>query len=146
MRDGNAISVFWRGYGKEHFPTVSKAARAVLGAPASSAVFERDLGEAAEVLNLQRNSLSPARIEMLMFLRGTYDSIPMDIPALSSQAADNAIPYRLADPRQRAAVSDMEAGFAEDMLADGGDIISGGAVCANGSSSHPPGDDDVMCL
>ncbi|CAM9153110.1 unnamed protein product, partial [Hapterophycus canaliculatus] len=77
------------------FPIVAYVARAVLGAPASSAVLERDFGEAGKLVNRQRSSLSPAYVEMLMFLRGALDAVPEDVPTLTKEAADAAIPARL---------------------------------------------------
>ena len=122
MKDGQQVAEFWRGYGRKHFPIVAWVARAVLGAPASSAVLERDFGEAGKLVNRQRSSLSSEYVEMLMFLRGALDSIPEDVPSLSQEKLDSAIPARLVDPRKKATVADIDPtinGALEENLEDG---------------------------
>lgn len=115
FKNGGEVADFWQGYGRKHFPIVAWVARAILGAPASSAVLERDFGEAGKLLNRQRSSLSPAYVEMLMFLRGAGDVVPDDVPVLSEDQADAAIPSRLADPRKRSEVAiDADETTAED--------------------------------
>lgn len=102
---------FWRGYGATHFPTLANVARAVLGAPGSAAVLERDFGEAGKLVNRQRGSLDPSFAEMVMFLRGAYDHIPEDVPALTATERAEAIPTRLKDPRKRADIEDITSGL-----------------------------------
>ncbi|CAN0174699.1 unnamed protein product [Scytosiphon promiscuus] len=121
MKDGDQGASFWRGYGKKHFPIVVYVARALLGAPASSAVLERDFGEAGKLVNRQRSSLSPAYVEMLMYLRGALDAVPEDVPSLTEEAAKAAIPTRLVDPRKRAMVADINATSDEDVPVDNAD-------------------------
>ena len=101
------MASFWRGYGAEHFPTLANVARAVLGAPGSAAVFERDFGEANKLVNRQRGALDSPFVEMMMFLRGAYDFIPEDVPALTAAERTEAIPTRLKDPRKKAEVEDL---------------------------------------
>ncbi|CAM9896776.1 unnamed protein product [Sphacelaria rigidula] len=108
VTDGESVAAFWRGYGRKHFPIVASVARAVLAAPASSAVLERDFGEAGKLVNRQRSSMLPAYVEMLMLLRGAGDDIPMDVKSLSMDAVEAAIPARLKDPRKRAEVADID--------------------------------------
>ena len=115
------MASFWRGYGRKHFPVLSAVARAVLGAPASSAVLERDFGEAGKLVNRQRSSLSPAYVEMMMFLRGAVDAIPADVPSLTNDAVEATIPMRLKDPRKREKVALMSG---SDETAVGPDTMS----------------------
>lgn len=107
------MAAFWRAYGAKHFPTLASVARAVLGAPGSAAVLERDFGEdAGNLVNCQRGSLDHAFSEMLLFLRGAYDQIPEDVPALSAAERAEAIPARLRDPRKMEKVEDLTSGLA----------------------------------
>lgn len=114
FKNGEEVANFWQCYGRKHFPIVAWVARALLGAPASSAVLERDFGEAGKLVNRQRSSISPEYVEMLMFLRGALDAIPDDVPALSQEQADAAIPTRLVDPRKRFAVADADETSTEE--------------------------------
>ena len=41
-------------------------------------------------------------------LRGALDSIPEDVPSLSQEKLDCAIPARLVDPRKKATVADID--------------------------------------
>ena len=66
LKDGQPVAEFWRGNGRKHNPILAWVVRAVLGAPASSAVLERDFGEAGKLVNRQRSSLSSEYVEMLM--------------------------------------------------------------------------------
>ncbi|CAM9963259.1 unnamed protein product, partial [Laminaria digitata] len=79
------------------FPTLANVARAVLGAPGSAAVLERDFEEPGELVNRrQRGSLDhPSFEEMVLFLRGAYDLIPENVPALTASQRSEAIPARL---------------------------------------------------
>ncbi|CAM9127129.1 unnamed protein product, partial [Laminaria digitata] len=91
ITQGQAMTAFWRGYGAKHFPTLANVARAVLGAPGSAAVLERD----GDVGNRQSGLLDPSFVEMVMFLRVAYDLIPEDVPALTGAQRAEAIPARL---------------------------------------------------
>lgn len=116
LSDGESLASFWRGYGRKKFPVVASVARAVLAAPASSAVLERDFSEYGELANRQQcASLPPEYAEILTFLRRTRDSIPMDVPSLSPGAVDAAIPVRLKDPNKMAEVADIGSGIVEDL-------------------------------
>ncbi|CAM9765004.1 unnamed protein product, partial [Sphacelaria rigidula] len=90
-----SVAAFWRGYGRKHSPIVACVARAVLASPASSAVLERDFGEAVKLVNRQQSSMLPAYVEMLMLLRGAGDHIPMNVKSLSMDAVEATIPARL---------------------------------------------------
>jgi len=74
-------------------------------------VLERDFGEAGKLVNRQRGSLDPSFVEMVMFLRGAYDLIPDDVPALSPAQRAEAIPARLKDPRKKAEIGDLTSGL-----------------------------------
>ncbi|CAM9758774.1 unnamed protein product [Pylaiella littoralis] len=116
LSDGESLASFWRGHGRKKFPVVASVARAVLAAPASSAVLERDFSEYGELANRQQcASLPPEYAEILTFLRRTRDSIPMDVPSLSPGAVDAAIPVRLKDPNKMAEVADIGSGIVEDL-------------------------------
>lgn len=104
---------------------MASVARAVLGAPASSAVLERNFGEFDKLVERRSSSLSRAYMEMLMFLRCAEGEIPDDIPRLSPEAYEAAIPARLKDPRKRA-----EAAIHPVMMEDAphGEEVDGGVV------------------
>lgn len=129
ITQGEKLASFWRSFGKTHHPTLAVVARAVLGAPGSAAVLERDFGEAGMLVDRQRGSRDPAFAEMVMFLRGAYDYIPTDVPVLTAAERAEAIPVRLTDPRKRQQVNDLTSGLNEiavdnilDNLLVGGDV------------------------
>lgn len=71
-------------------------------------MLERDFGD---VGNRQSGLLDPSFVEMVMFLRGAYDLIPEDVPALTGAQRAEAIPARLRDPRKKAEVEDLTSGL-----------------------------------
>lgn len=97
--DGDELALFWRTNGRKSFRVMSVVARSVLGAPGSAAVLDRDFGKAGQLVSGKRGLLDHAYAEMLMFLRGTYKHIPSEIPHLSLDEFEAAIPERLRDPR-----------------------------------------------
>lgn len=128
INDGEELGTFWRTYGKQKFGLLSKVARSVLGAPATSAVLDREFGEAGKLTGGQRGgSPAPAHVEMVMFLRGVYDSIPEFIPKLSDDEAEEAIPFRLRDPTVQKELAGL---FVQPPLT-GGEGAGGGLALAN---------------
>ncbi|CAN0552744.1 unnamed protein product, partial [Laminaria digitata] len=99
--DGRELAIFWRTYGTQNFRVMSEVARGVLGAQASAAVLERDFGEQQHQQPQQQqrcdaSAAGPlAYVEMVMFLRGAYDSIPVDVPELGDEELEDAIPVRM---------------------------------------------------
>ena len=66
-----------------------------------------------------RSSLSAAYAEMVMFLNDNIDHIPIEVPALSTEQALQAVPRRLSNPKAEvAALSAGEAGFAGEAGVD----------------------------
>ena len=90
-----------------------------LSVPASSAVRERDFSTVGRLLTGSRSSLSAAYAEMVMFLNDNIDHIPIEVPALSTEQALQAVPRRLSNPKAEvAALSAGEAGFAGEAGVD----------------------------
>ncbi|CAM9204019.1 unnamed protein product [Phaeothamnion confervicola] len=97
---------WWNKHGVKQFPELYVVIRTVLAAPASSGSLERDFCMAGRLIRPDRSSLKPRHVEMSLFLNANIDAIPaLDrIPALSAEAAEEAVPVRLRDPavsRQR---------------------------------------------
>ncbi|CAN0511439.1 unnamed protein product, partial [Scytosiphon promiscuus] len=102
--------MFWRTYGRKTFREISEVARAVLGAPATAAVLDRDFGDAGNLTGGgggQCEPLDSAYVEMPMFLHGAYGFIPTSIPALSSEDFEGSIPVRLRDTALRKEVAGL---------------------------------------
>eukprot|EP00752_Nemacystus_decipiens_P008160 g7299.t1 len=108
---------YWRTHGQHWPPEFRSLAQAVFAAPASSACVERDFCMADMFLPRKRGSLDPAYLEMALYLRGQIGSIPLDIPKLSEDAIEDAIPDRLTDPEklQEVNVLDFSPDPAEDI-------------------------------
>eukprot|EP00752_Nemacystus_decipiens_P016992 g15216.t1 len=66
--------------------------------PASSAVLERDFSTAARVLSPSRSRMGAEYVEMTLFLNGSKNNIPREVPSLSEGQAKEALPRRLTDP------------------------------------------------
>lgn len=108
VTDGEGLAMFWRGYGRQNFREISEVARGVLGAPATSAVLERDFDDARNLTSSRQcDSLGSAYVEMTMFLHAAYDFIPTSIPRLSSEDVEGGIPIRLRDPTRRNEVAGL---------------------------------------
>ena len=69
--------------------------------PASSAVLERDFSTAGRLIIGSRRRLAGEFVEMTLFLNGNQEYIPVEVPALSTQQAQEAWPRRLTNPGQR---------------------------------------------
>lgn len=89
---------FWKTCGASRFPLLARVARRVLGAPASSAVVERDLSAAGRLMMDARRSNDASWAEMILFLNGNMGLLPSNIPTLSAHAVEQAIPERLRSP------------------------------------------------
>lgn len=105
---GEEVCSFWRKHGNSVAPWIKHVAQAILGVPASAAVLERDFSVAGQVISRKRGSLDPANVEMLLFLRGAYDFVPKEIPELSSEEVQKAIPDRLTDPDKLSEVEGLD--------------------------------------
>lgn len=104
IRTGEGLADFWRTYGSKNFRLLSVVARSVLAVPCSAAVLERDVDEYGGLsTDRQRrhgeSALDRGYGEMAMLLCAAFDSIPADVPRLSREAAEEAIPRRFRDPR-----------------------------------------------
>ena len=98
---------------------MARVARAVLSVPASSAVLERDFSTAGRLITGSRSSLSAAYAEMVMILNGNVEHIPIEVPALSTEQALQAVHRRLCNPNAEvAAFSAAEAGSAVEAGVD----------------------------
>ena len=91
---------------------MARVARVLLSVPASSAVLERDFSTAGRLITGSRSSLSAAYAEMVLFLNGNQDHIPIEVPALSAEQALQAVPRRLSNPT--AEVVALSAGGEKD--------------------------------
>lgn len=83
------------------FPLLSRVARVVFGAPASAGMLERDFGGAVRSLNSSRSRTDAAYVEMILFLHGNLDLIPVNIPKLDADGENGVqckIPGRLMRP------------------------------------------------
>ncbi len=128
---------YWRVHGG-HWPLVFRSlAQAVFAAPASSACVERDVCMADMFVPRKRGSLDPAFSEMSLYLRGQIGSIPLDIPKLSDDAMEDAIPNRLTDPEQLAKVEvlDFSPDPADEIEEE--DLSCGGLSSGEGAQATP---------
>ena len=89
---------------------MARVARVLLSVPASFAVLERDFSAAGRPITSSRSNLSAAYAEMVMFLIGNIEHMPIEVPALSTEQALQAVPRRLSNPK--AEVSALAAGEA----------------------------------
>lgn len=89
--------VFWKTHAGR-FPYMARVARAVLGAPASAAVLERDFSAAGRMMTSSKSSTDTAWVEMILFLHGNKDLIPDEVPVLTPEQALDVIPGRLRTP------------------------------------------------
>ena len=113
---------------------MARVARVLHSAPASSAVLERDFSIAGRLITDSWSSLSAAYAEIVMFLNGNIEHIPIQVPALSTEQTLQAVPRRLSNPKAEVAVlSAGEAGSASEAGVDAHyDEYSGGAKSAGG--------------
>lgn len=79
-------------------------ARSILAVPCSAAVLERDVDEYGGLSTGRQHRHGESALdrgygEMAMLLCAAFDSIPTDVPRLSREAAEEAIPRRFRDPR-----------------------------------------------
>lgn len=69
----------------------------MFGAPSSAGVIERDFSVADMFQPRKRGSVDPANLEMTLFLRGQFENIPADVPELTEEQAEKAVPRRFTD-------------------------------------------------
>ncbi|CAM9952428.1 unnamed protein product, partial [Sphacelaria rigidula] len=93
---------YWSSEGSRLYPIMARAARVLLSIPASAAVLERDFSTAGRLITGCRNRLDAAQNKMVLFLNGSYDSIPKEVPMLSDAQALAAVPERLSNPSESA--------------------------------------------
>ncbi|CAM9998085.1 unnamed protein product, partial [Sphacelaria rigidula] len=83
---------FWAGEGGSLYPNMARTARVLTSMPASSAVLERDLSTAGRRITGSRGRLDLAYAEMVLFFRGNHAYIRVEVPALSTEQALQAVP------------------------------------------------------
>ena len=88
---------YWKNHGDEHSPHLRSLAQAVFGAPSSAGVIERDFSVADMFQPRKRGSVDPANLEMTLYLRGQFENIPADVPELTEEQAEKAVPRRFTD-------------------------------------------------
>lgn len=114
---GEGLAEFWRGQGTKRFRLVSVVARSVLGAPGCAAVVEDGFETGGWPVIPSRGPRDGAYAEMVMFLRGTFSTIPKEVPVLSAEQVRWAMPRRLRSPQMRLKLRDLaptEDGLAGD--------------------------------
>ncbi|CAN0069465.1 unnamed protein product, partial [Hapterophycus canaliculatus] len=72
----------------------------LLSVPAPSTVLERDFSTAGRLITGPRISLGGAYTEMVLFLNGNQEYIPVEVPALSAGQVLDAMPTRLSNPNK----------------------------------------------
>ena len=94
-----ALLLFWAGQGRSLYPNMARVARVVLFVPASSAVLETDVSTTRGLITGSRSWLAGEYVEMTLFLSGNQEYIPVEVPVLSTQQAQEALPRWLTNPR-----------------------------------------------
>lgn len=118
INTGEGLAEFWREYGSSNFSLLSVVARSVLGVPGCAAVAEHDFTEVHGGWTMA-DATNPARVadaeiaygEVVLFLRAAFRNIPENVPRLSAEQLQRAIPRRLCDPKMREELRDMGAGI-----------------------------------
>ncbi|CAM9584747.1 unnamed protein product [Sphacelaria rigidula] len=93
---------YWSSEGSRLYPLMARATRALLSIPASAAVLERDFSTTGRLITGCRNRLDAAQNEMLLFLNGSYDHTPKEVPMPSDAQALAAVPERLSNASESA--------------------------------------------
>ena len=110
-----ALLSFWAGEGRSLYPNMERVARVLLSVPASSLVLERDFSTAGRLITGSRSRLTGGYVQMTLFLNGNQEYIPVEVPTLPTQQAQEAFPHRLTNPR--AEVVALPTGM-EDVIPD----------------------------
>ncbi|CAN0124827.1 unnamed protein product [Pylaiella littoralis] len=76
----------------------SAAASASHSSPVAG--LERDFSTAGRLITGARSRLSAAYVEMVLFLNGNQKYIPLEVPKLTRQQGDEAVPERLSNPNK----------------------------------------------
>lgn len=111
IRTGEGLAEFWRTYGSKNFRLLSVVARSVIAAPGSAAVLERDVDDSGGLANNRQrgggSGLDQGYREMAMLLCAAFESVPEDVPRLSEDAVEEAIPRRFRDPQMQEELSGL---------------------------------------
>ena len=117
---------YWASEGSQKFPNMARAARVLLSVPASLAVLERDFSTAGRLITASRSRLDSKYVQVVLFLNGSRDIIPDEIPELSETQARCGIPRRLSNPRREVESLSTGSGNGEESgeeTADGSDLF-----------------------
>ena len=111
---------WWRVTGSRLHPHLATVFKALLSAPGSAAILERDFSIASNLLTVRRSQLDHAYVEMTMFLRMNMDLIPplSQIPSLGEKASD-AIPRRLSSKEHFEEIHEMDPMVEQDRAQKG---------------------------
>ena len=89
------VLMWWKRWGSS-YQLLARVARVVFGAPASAAVLERNCSDAGRMMTSSRSTTDAKYVEMILFLHGTLDLIPENIPELDG--TQSHLPGRLDNP------------------------------------------------
>ena len=87
---------YWAKKGKHAFPFLTPVAQQIFGNQASASQVERDFSGCGNLLVPNRSRIETYWVEMVMFLKANYSSIPAykDIPQIASEDIRNHLPAR----------------------------------------------------
>ena len=87
---------YWAKKGKHAFPFLTPVAQQTFGNQASASRVERDFSGCGNLLVPNRSRIETYWVEMVMFLKANYSSIPAykDIPQIASEDIRNHLPAR----------------------------------------------------
>ena len=81
----------------------------MLSWPPGSGTLENDFSSFANLLTRHRSSMLSTTVEMILFCKQNFESIPDFIPVISDDLIRTHIPERLTDPNQRRALRELHA-------------------------------------
>ena len=84
--------LWWKRWA-DSYPLLARVARVIFGAPASSAVPERDFSAAGRMMTSSRSIMDSKYVGMNLFLHGNLDGIPQDIPKRTEAVARKQDPW-----------------------------------------------------
>lgn len=87
---------WWASKGKNQFPALAPLAQQVFGNQASAAQIERDFSGCGNLLTSNRSRTDTYWVEMVMFLKANFDSIPAYgvIPMIAPKDIRSCLPGR----------------------------------------------------
>ena len=90
------VLTYWAKKGKHTFPLLTPVAQQTFGNQASASQVERDFSGCGNLLVPNRSRIETYWVEMVMFLKANYSSIPAykDIPQIASEDIRNHLPAR----------------------------------------------------